>query len=241
MVQKNLDRFEPDYATSLSNYALHLSDAGRHEEALEHAREALEIRKRLAQKNPDRFEPDYAMSLNNYANDLSDAGQYEQALAHAREALEIRKRLVHKNPERFAEDLFRNTCFARFMTWLCGQSADSDKPDLNQVMTFIAPHRQALMLLFSAFVEGCWAANQDARNEAFRRVLLHWGELSTANKNKGEPYWLCATAWCATFGLAEAVEDDWEAGWQKFVKQRNGRIPRWMLDVARRLEFQWPS
>ena len=42
------DRYEPDYAMSLSNYAIWLSEAGQNKEALEHAREGLEIRRRLA-------------------------------------------------------------------------------------------------------------------------------------------------------------------------------------------------
>jgi tetratricopeptide (TPR) repeat protein len=89
---------------SLNNYASHLSDAGQNEKALEHARQALEIYKRLVQKNPDRFEPDYATSLDNYASHLSAAGQNEEALGHIREALEIRKRLAQKNLDRFEPD-----------------------------------------------------------------------------------------------------------------------------------------
>src|SRR3954462_6119381 len=40
------------YAMSLSNYASDLSDTGQYDEALERARQSLEIRERLAQKNP---------------------------------------------------------------------------------------------------------------------------------------------------------------------------------------------
>ena len=35
-----------------------MSEAGRYEEALEHDKQALEIRRRLSQKSPDRFEYD---------------------------------------------------------------------------------------------------------------------------------------------------------------------------------------
>src|SRR5581483_2116740 len=226
---KNPDRFEPDYAASLGSYSVHLSNVGKDEEALEYTREALEIRKRLAQKNPDRFEPDYALSLSNYASDLSNTGKDEEALEHAREALEIHKRLAQKNPDRFAADLFGSACFAHFLVWLCDQGEDSDNADLKELIPFIPSHQRALMLLYSAFVEGCRAANQDARNEAFRKVLLHWADLSLASKNKAEPYWLCAAAWCAQFGPAKLMETDWEASWRQFVKQRNGWIPAWML------------
>jgi tetratricopeptide (TPR) repeat protein len=104
LAQKNPDRYESYYAGSLNNYADHLSDAGKNEEALTNALQALEIYQRLAQKNPDRFEPNYAGSLNNYATYLSDAGKKEEALMYARQALEIRQRLVQKNPDRYEPD-----------------------------------------------------------------------------------------------------------------------------------------
>ena len=241
LAQKDPDRFNPDYAMSLNNYAGHLSEVGQNEEALNYSRQALEIRQRLAQKNPDRFNPDHANSLSNYASYLSDAGQYEEALNHAQQALEIRQRLAQKNPNRFSEDLFSTTCFVRFLAWLYGQDRDVDQPDLDRIMTFVPSHQRALMLLFSAFVEACWATDQAVRIDAFQRVLSIWGDLSMANKTRGEAYWLCAAAWCAKFEPADLGETDWVDNWRQFAKQRNGRLPQWMLEVARRLEFEWPE
>jgi tetratricopeptide (TPR) repeat protein len=37
------------------------------------------------------------------------------------------------------------------------------------------------------------------------------------------------------------VEHNWKASWEQFRNQRHGRIPDWMLQVARRLKFQWPE
>jgi glycosyltransferase involved in cell wall biosynthesis len=241
LAEKNPDRFEPDYATSLSNHASHLSNVGQKEEALLHAQQALEIRKRLAEKNLDRFEPDYAMSLNNYASHLSDVGQNEEALDHSRQALEIRKRLAEKNPRRFADDVFSSTCLTHFLAWLCHRDESVDRPDLDTMITLIPSHQRPLMLLFAAFVEACRATERAARSDAFQRVLSHWGDLSIANKTRGEPYWLCAAAWYATFEPAHLVESHWADSWREFAKQRNGRLPQWMLEVAQRLEFQWPA
>jgi tetratricopeptide (TPR) repeat protein len=241
LAEKNPDRFEPNYAMSLNNYAAHLREASQYEEALDRAREALEIHKRLAQKNQDRFEPDYARTLANYASRLSDVGQVEEALAHTREALEIHKRLAQKNPDRFANDLFNTVCLAHFLAWLCDQGNDNDNPDLDQLIASIPTHRRSLMLLLSAFVEACSAADRAARKDAFRRVLLNWADLSMADKTKGEPNWLCAAAWCATFEPADLAEPRWEDSWRQYAERRKDRIPRWMLDVARRLEFQWPG
>jgi tetratricopeptide (TPR) repeat protein len=241
LVQMKPDRFEPDYAMSLNNYANHLTDAGRYEEALEHAQEALEIRRRLVQKNPDRFEPDYAMSLNNYASHLTDAGRYEEALEHAQEALEIRRRLVQKNPKRIAEVLFLTACFEHFLAWLSNQNNESDQPDPDQDMTFIQSHQRPLMHLFAAFVKACWAIDRDARSDSFRRVLSSWDELSIASKSTSKPYWLCAAAWCAKFEPADLVNMDWIDRWRQFAQQRNNHISQWMMDVARRLGFEWPG
>jgi hypothetical protein len=108
-------------------------------------------------------------------------------------------------------------------------------------MTFIPSHELPLMLFYSAFVEACWAADQAARADAFRRALSNWGDLSIGNKTRNENYWLCAAAWRAKFEPAELGETDWEARWRQFTKQRYGFIPRWMLEVARRLEFEWPE
>ncbi len=241
LMEKNPDRFEPDYATSLSNYASDLSEAGQYEEALAHALEALEIRRKLMEKNPDRFEPDYASTLNNYASHLSNVGQYEEALAHARQALAIRRRLAQKVPRRAADVLYSTTCFAHFLVWSCDQAESEVQSDLNQIMTFIPLRKRPLMLLFSAFVEACWATGQAARLAAFRGMLSNWGELSVASKTRGEPYWLCAAAWCARFEQADLVETHWEASFREYAKRRNDRLPQWMLEVARRLEFQWPE
>lgn len=71
---------------------------GQSEAALEHAREALEIGRRLAKTSRDRYEPDYAMSLNNHANCLGDMGQSEAALEDTRQALEIHRRLARRAP-----------------------------------------------------------------------------------------------------------------------------------------------
>ena len=209
LMEQNPDRFEPDYATSLSNYASHLREAGQDEEALNYGRQALEIRQRLAQKNPDRFELEYARSLSNDAGDLSDAGRYEEALEHARQALEIRRQWAQKNPRGVADDLFSTTCFVQFLAWLCDQHKGGERPMSDQTMAFIPPHRLPLMLLFSAFVEAGRATDQDARANAFQRVLSNWGDLSIAIKTRGEPYWLCAAAWCARFEQADLVETHW--------------------------------
>ena len=85
-------------ARLLNNLGNRLGDAGRWEEALAPANEAVEIRRRLAEANPAAYLPDLAASLNNLGIRLGDVGRGEEALAPANEAVEIRRRLAEANP-----------------------------------------------------------------------------------------------------------------------------------------------
>jgi len=244
LAQKNPERYEPDYAKSLNNCANRLSDVGRYDHALQQGSEALEIRKRLAQKNPDRYEPDYATSLNNYAGYLSDAGRYGEALHRADEAVEVLNRLAQKRPARFAEDHFTTACFVPFLLWLCpehnsGQPFLLDEGKLREMLSIVPDHRRTLMFLYYDFVSGCGATDLAPRKERFHTLLSHWSRLSSALRTDAEPYWLCAAAWGAKFD--PIASDEWRDAWRQFKDRRNGRIPHWMIEVARRLEFDWPD
>jgi hypothetical protein len=195
----------------------------------------------LSQKKPDRYELDYAISLSNHAAHLADAGQNEEALVQVREALEIRQRLAPKNPVRIAEGLLINLCVRDFLAWLCDQDKAAVQSNLDQTMALIPSHRRAPTRLYLAFVEACGATDQVTRSGSFRRVLSNWHDLSTEQKAEREADWLCAAAWIARFEPRDFVEPRWEANWRQYSKRRNGRVPQWMLEVARRLGFQWPE
>ncbi len=90
-----------DYAKTLDNYSLSLGRAGRHEQALACAQEALKFFERLNPKDQQFYAFDYAGSLSNYAIHLDSAGQNEEALKHARQAIDINHRLAQKNPDRY--------------------------------------------------------------------------------------------------------------------------------------------
>ncbi len=96
---------EAEKSGHLNNLSVHLSALGRREEALEPAREAVDIYRRLAQDNPRAFMPDLAMSLNNLANILSELGRREEALEPAQEAADIYRQLAEDNPQAFMPDL----------------------------------------------------------------------------------------------------------------------------------------
>jgi hypothetical protein len=96
---------ESEYATALLNLSIDYYRDGNSGSALAAARQALEIRKKLAHAKPERFEPDLAVSLGNCASHLSAQGLDDEALAAARQALEIHKKLARAKPERFEPDL----------------------------------------------------------------------------------------------------------------------------------------
>ena len=68
MATERHDAFLPDRALSLNNLASFISELGRREEALQHAQEAVDIRRQLATERPDAFLPELASSLNNLAS-----------------------------------------------------------------------------------------------------------------------------------------------------------------------------
>jgi tetratricopeptide (TPR) repeat protein len=87
----------PGLALSLTYLAVDLAEVGRRREALEPARESVDIRRRLADPDtgdPDAYEPLLALSLSNLANSLSEVGRRREALEPARESVDIRRRLA---------------------------------------------------------------------------------------------------------------------------------------------------
>jgi tetratricopeptide (TPR) repeat protein len=94
-----------DRALWFNNLGVALSALGRHGEALEATREAVDLYRELVKKNPDRFLPDLATSLNNLGSDLSALGRHGEALEATREAVDLYRQLAQKNPDRFLPDL----------------------------------------------------------------------------------------------------------------------------------------
>ncbi|ROO60049.1 tetratricopeptide repeat protein [Micromonospora sp. Llam0] len=77
---------EPTRALLLGTLGNQLSEAGRRDEALTAAVEAVDIYRRLAQANPAAYEPNLATSLTNLSVDLSNLGRRDEALDATTEA-----------------------------------------------------------------------------------------------------------------------------------------------------------
>ncbi|MFY1621570.1 tetratricopeptide repeat protein [Micromonospora sp. WMMD735] len=88
-----------------ANHAYRLANAGRRQEALAPAEEAVAIRRRLAEANPAAYLPDLAAAVGNLGVKLSEVGRREEALALTEEAMGIYRRLAEANPAAYLPDL----------------------------------------------------------------------------------------------------------------------------------------
>lgn len=82
-----------------------LSDAGREQDALAVAEEAVAVRRELAAVDMPAHEAELASALNNLGNRLSAAGRLGEGIAAGLQAVEIRRRLARARPRAHAADL----------------------------------------------------------------------------------------------------------------------------------------
>lgn len=231
-----------EYAGALLNYSVNLHRVGQDEQALMSAQKGLTLFQQLYGKNKKRFAQDYAMSLNNVGNRLSDAGEYKEALTHARKSLAIYKRLSEQNPDRYETNSFSSKCHTIFLAWLEG-SADKGnvQEDLPPFPKTVLQHKIPELKVYKNFVEACCFSGESKRILLFCQILVDWETLLVADQNNNIEYWLCVTAWCATFSPQRVEHVDWLEDWRQFKKQCHGAIPAWMEKTAEKLLFQWPE
>ncbi|MEM7310695.1 MAG: tetratricopeptide repeat protein [Planctomycetota bacterium] len=89
----------------LSDLAYGLSLAGRREEAMAAAEEAVQLYRELAAARPDAFKSDLATSVSSLGVRLGDLGRREEALAAAEEAVQLYRELAAARPDAFTPDL----------------------------------------------------------------------------------------------------------------------------------------
>jgi len=95
----------PDLAKSLNHLAIHLAEAGRRDEALGPAEEAVRLYQELVEANAAAYTPDVAMSLNNLSVRLAEAGRREEALGPAQEAVRLYRELAEANAAAYTPNL----------------------------------------------------------------------------------------------------------------------------------------
>ncbi|TFK29426.1 hypothetical protein FA15DRAFT_691050 [Coprinopsis marcescibilis] len=79
-------------------YGYYLYKVGKHAEALEHTREALEIRRSLAAQDPLKFEPSVGWSLQSLGRYFNSCNRFSEGLPFLHEAVEVRRRLAARDP-----------------------------------------------------------------------------------------------------------------------------------------------
>jgi tetratricopeptide (TPR) repeat protein len=100
-------RFKADQARSLSNLSVSLSGSGLFPEALDAAREAVELYQALAEDRPDTHRPRLAASYTNLSRCLAELGQTWEALNTSGEALAQYRLLARFHPDAYRPDLAR--------------------------------------------------------------------------------------------------------------------------------------
>jgi glycosyltransferase involved in cell wall biosynthesis/tetratricopeptide (TPR) repeat protein len=237
--QKDPNSFDALCARSLSNYASDLNNLGEGERALACLSRALTIRQKLTEKNPDGFEPEYARSLEGLAIYLINLSANEDALSYLQKANEIRTRLAQRRPNVFLEGLAYNLCSIRFLTWLFTHTPGGIKDNVETLVLGIPRHQQSAVQLYWAFVNACEDTQLATRLNRFRFVTETWKDLSSRDKESAKLNRFCAAAWRSKFDSLS--NDNWQADWCRYLADRKDSVPFWMREVARRLDFEFPT
>ena len=98
------DEVLAERARQLKALGQRLGDLGRHHEALEVMREAVEIYRGLDQRHSGKFKPNLASSIDDLGGTLNELGRYGEALEALREAADARRVLMQGNPSEFRAD-----------------------------------------------------------------------------------------------------------------------------------------
>lgn len=90
--------FEDMFGQTLSHLSMHLHEGGQQEEAVQTAKEATQIRRKLAEKKPHQFTPALADSLTALGVAYHGDGHKQEALAATQEAVKLYRRLAEVHP-----------------------------------------------------------------------------------------------------------------------------------------------
>ena len=104
-MEERSENYPAERAHYLRRLANRLSKAGRRNDALEAAQEAIVLYRKLVALYPEMYTSDLAMMLDNLGNRLSEVGRREEGLEAVREAVEQYRLLAAKSPETYASNL----------------------------------------------------------------------------------------------------------------------------------------
>jgi glycosyltransferase involved in cell wall biosynthesis len=240
----NPDKYEPDLARSLGNLSGRLGEVGDYQEALSYAQQVLNIYQELTTHNPDKYEPNLAMSQHNLANRLSDLGNYEQAKQHSQQASETYAQLAVRYPDKFTDDLVNSNLNRLMLEWLDDSiAAEFDSTDIHSQITQASAHKQARFLIELQCLTAINATDNTKKTALFGQILNDWKPLNTADQLTFQAYYLCSLLYLQQHQPSLLTQQgiDAQQAWRDYAKQRNHRIPVWMITVMQQLTMEIPS
>ena len=158
-----------------NNLAKALSELGQREQALDAAKEAVNLYRQLAAARPEAFTPDLATSLNNLGLRLSELGQREQALDLAKEAVNLYRQLASARPEAFTPKLATSLGVLGSVlatAELYDDASAAWHEGLTTIAPFVEAHASAFNRLTGALGQGYLSACEKSRLEPDSALLL---------------------------------------------------------------------
>lgn len=240
LAEQNPDRFQPDLASSLGTYANNLSNLGKAVEAECYAKKALEMAKNFADKNQDRFQFDLALLLSIYAHSLNDLSRTVEAEDYAKQALEIQQPLAEKHPEKYSYHFVFAYLNHNLFAWLADQNQEVQELSLENYLNHMPKSKQQNVKLFKTFNDSIRAIDTESKEILFKKILDTYKYFSHSQKVVCEDYFHCSFAWLYNKDLVLEESEKWLERWHKYKLQRDNNVPKWMLLIAKKLEFSFP-
>lgn len=235
LAKEKPERFEPDLALSLSNCAHHFSDRGDTAQALDFSMQALEIRQRLVKDRPERFDPDWAMSLSNFSNHLSDLGDTAQALDFAKQALDVYERLAKARPIKFVAEVEESRLSIALLAWLV-----EDTTSLALASEFCdaeVPYHVRPARFYQLVLRALGRPEPSEVATSMKAVWDCWNVMSKSQQTHWEALYLLICAYAETNACLDPRFINWPDQLKAFNSRRNGKLPQWMTQIAKRKGF----
>lgn len=228
------ERFEHDWASFLGNYTNHLNNLGRIEESEITIKQALNIFKKLATAKPERFEPDWANSLNNYVCLLNGLGHFEAAEIAAKQALVIRERLAKAKPKQFEFKWLRS----KMLVMRCNILTGKQPLEIERITTLHTSSRKKLELSFQEhFLSSFTTYEPELIRDSITKAEANWSKMDATQKRASETERLLLAGLAESKQIVCNLTYHWQQDLERFRAQRNGRLPCWMLEMARLAGF----
>jgi tetratricopeptide (TPR) repeat protein len=230
LMETEPEKQKQNLARTMSATASRLSDVGRLDEALHLANESLKINRALNESKPGRFEAVLADTLHNCMVIQSEAGNFLQASILIEEALDLYEQLKQDKPDRHLSDIEEGRLTLAYCQWLA-----TGKPmegAVSSQLEVLGNDRSQRHLDYS---KRWLLALCEQTSEAVQQARECWSKMDFSQQFATRERQLLLDAF-GEYRLGES-NTGWRDKFGELREQRNGRIPAWMSETARRLGF----